>query len=53
MFSNVMSAFSDRSGTVKFGVVQLMGVHPRTRCSEFCEGGAALNNYVLLWYCMS
>lgn len=46
MFSNVMSAFFDRSGTVKFGVVQLMGVHPRTRWFEFCEGGAALNNYV-------
>lgn len=46
MFSNVTSAFFDRSDTVKFGVVQLMGVHPRTRCFEFCEGSAAFNNYV-------
>lgn len=46
MFSNVMSAFFDRNGTVKFGVVQLMGVHPRTKWFEFSEGSAALNNYV-------
>lgn len=46
MFSNVMSAFFARNGTVKFGVVQLLGVHPRTRWFESCEGSAALNNYV-------